>query len=91
MFKKLFGQSEKAAPASRLATVRNITVGRTVALDPLDRRRMATLASIGGSTGLVLWGLAFVTFSAFSLLGLAAGLHVRCHDGAGGPRQPDRH
>ena len=34
MFKKLFGQSDKAAPASRLAMVRNITVGRTVALDP---------------------------------------------------------
>ena len=40
MFKKLFGQSDKAAPASRLATVRNITVGRTVALDPLAWRRL---------------------------------------------------
>ena len=40
MFKKLFGSSEKAAPANRLATVRNITVGRTVSLDPLAWRRL---------------------------------------------------
>ena len=40
MFKKLFGSSEKAAPANRLATVRNITVGRTVSLDPLSWRRL---------------------------------------------------
>ena len=40
MFKKLFGSSEKVAPANRLATVRNITVGRTVSLDPLAWRRL---------------------------------------------------
>ena len=40
MFKKLFGKSDKVEPASRLATVRNITVGRTVALDPLAWRRL---------------------------------------------------
>ena len=40
MFKKFFGSSEKAAPASRLAVIRNITVGRTVELDPLAWRRL---------------------------------------------------
>jgi hypothetical protein len=39
MFKRLFGQRD-AEPASRLAVVRNITVGRTVALDPLAWRRL---------------------------------------------------
>jgi hypothetical protein len=39
MFKRLFGQRE-AEPASRLAVVRNITVGRTVELDPLAWRRL---------------------------------------------------
>ena len=42
MFKKLFGSAEKAAPANRLATVRNITVGRTVSLDPLAWRRLGS-------------------------------------------------
>ncbi|MFN7109847.1 MAG: DUF2491 family protein, partial [Brevundimonas sp.] len=40
MFKKLFGSSSKVEPASKLATVRNITVGRTVSLDPLAWRRL---------------------------------------------------
>ena len=40
MFRKLFGRNERAAPEARLATVRNITVGRTVALDPLAWRRL---------------------------------------------------
>ena len=40
MFKKLFGRNEQKAPVSRLAMVRNITVGRTVALDPLAWRRL---------------------------------------------------
>jgi len=40
MFKKLFGSSNKAEPASKLAAVRNITVGRTVSLDPLAWRRL---------------------------------------------------
>ena len=40
MFKKLFGRSDKPARVSRLAMVRNITVGRTVALDPLAWRRL---------------------------------------------------
>ena len=39
MFKRLFGQSTPEAP-DRLAVVRNITVGRTVRLDPLAWRRM---------------------------------------------------
>ena len=39
MFKRLFGQRD-AEPADRLAVVRNITVGRTVALDPLAWRRL---------------------------------------------------
>ncbi|MDO9075985.1 MAG: YjfK family protein [Brevundimonas sp.] len=39
MFKRLFGQ-QAAAPAKSLAIVRNITVGRTVALDPLAWRRL---------------------------------------------------
>ena len=39
MFKRLFGQRE-AGPVSQLAVVRNITVGRTVALDPLAWRRL---------------------------------------------------
>ncbi|MFN4040309.1 MAG: DUF2491 family protein [Brevundimonas sp.] len=39
MFRRLFGQRD-AEPASRLAQVRNITVGRTVALDPLAWRRL---------------------------------------------------
>ena len=42
MFKKLFGRSVRPAPASRLAMVRNITVGRTVALDPLAWRRLGS-------------------------------------------------
>jgi hypothetical protein len=40
MFKRLFGSGEKAAPAAALAQVRNITVGRTVSLDPLAWRRL---------------------------------------------------
>ena len=40
MFKKLFGSSNKAESASKLAAVRNITVGRTVSLDPLAWRRL---------------------------------------------------
>ena len=39
MFKRLFGQRD-AEPVSPLAVVRNITVGRTVALDPLAWRRL---------------------------------------------------
>lgn len=39
MFKRLFGQRE-AEPVNQLAVVRNITVGRTVALDPLAWRRL---------------------------------------------------
>ncbi len=39
MFKRLFGQRD-AEPVSQLAVVRNITVGRTVALDPLAWRRL---------------------------------------------------
>lgn len=40
MFKRLFGKSAPEQPANRLATVRNITVGRTVSLDPLAWRRL---------------------------------------------------
>ena len=39
MFKRLFGKSTPE-PTNRLATVRNITVGRTVSLDPLAWRRL---------------------------------------------------
>lgn len=39
MFKKLFGTKEKE-PVVRLAQVREITVGRSVALDPLAWRRL---------------------------------------------------
>lgn len=39
MFKRLFGKSAPE-PTNRLATVRNITVGRTVSLDPLAWRRL---------------------------------------------------
>jgi hypothetical protein len=39
MFKRLFGKPAPE-PANRLATVRNITVGRTVSLDPLAWRRL---------------------------------------------------
>lgn len=40
MFKRLFGSGDKAAPAPALAQVRNITIGRTVSLDPLAWRRL---------------------------------------------------
>ena len=40
MFKRLFGSDDKAQPVSALAEVRNITVGRTVSLDPLAWRRL---------------------------------------------------
>lgn len=40
MFKRLFGGQPAAEPANRLAVVRNITVGRTVSLDPLAWRRL---------------------------------------------------
>ena len=40
MFGKLFGKRGPEAPASRLAVVRNITVGRTVVLDPLAWKRL---------------------------------------------------
>lgn len=40
MFKRLFGSADKATLAPSLAIVRNITVGRTVALDPLAWRRL---------------------------------------------------
>lgn len=39
MFKRLFGKGDRE-PTSPLAVVRNITVGRTVALDPLAWRRL---------------------------------------------------
>lgn len=39
MFRRLFGSGDKPASA-RLAEVRNITVGRTVSLDPLAWRRL---------------------------------------------------
>lgn len=39
MFGKLFGSKDKTPPA-RLAQVRNVTVGRAVALDPLAWRRL---------------------------------------------------
>lgn len=39
MFRRLFGQ-RAAEPVSKLAVVRNITVGRTVELDPLAWRRL---------------------------------------------------
>lgn len=45
MFGKLFGgQKSEPAPENRLATVRNITVGRTVALDPLAWKRLGDAA-----------------------------------------------
>lgn len=40
MFKRLFGGQPAVEPANRLAVVRNITVGRTVSLDPLAWRRL---------------------------------------------------
>ena len=40
MFKRLFGSNDRSPPAETLAVVRNITVGRTVALDPLAWRRL---------------------------------------------------
>lgn len=40
MFKRLFGGQPAAEPANRLAVVRNITLGRTVSLDPLAWRRL---------------------------------------------------
>ena len=39
MFKRLFGGNDPA-PVNRLAEVRNITIGRTVSLDPLAWRRL---------------------------------------------------
>ena len=45
MFGKLFGRKEEAAPANPLAVVRNVTLGRTVVLDPLAWRRLGTEAS----------------------------------------------
>jgi hypothetical protein len=40
MFKRLFGSGEVSPPSVTLAEVRNITVGRTVSLDPLAWRRL---------------------------------------------------
>jgi hypothetical protein len=40
MFKRLFGGQPAPDPVNRLAVVRNITVGRTVSLDPLAWRRL---------------------------------------------------
>ena len=40
MFKRLFGSNDRSPPAETLAVVRNITVGRTVAMDPLAWRRL---------------------------------------------------
>jgi len=40
MFKRLFGSDDKTPAAPGLAEVRNITVGRTVSLDPLAWRRL---------------------------------------------------
>ncbi|WP_296164684.1 YjfK family protein [uncultured Brevundimonas sp.] len=40
MFKRLFGAGDKTPPAATLAEVRNITVGRTVSLDPLAWERL---------------------------------------------------
>ncbi|NBU28882.1 MAG: DUF2491 family protein, partial [Caulobacteraceae bacterium] len=44
MFDRLLGRSPKP-PANALAVVRNITLGRTVVLDPLAWRRLGTEAS----------------------------------------------
>ena len=41
MFKRFFGGGDQT-PANRLAEVRNITIGRTVALDPLAWRRLGS-------------------------------------------------
>ncbi len=40
MFKRLFGGQKPPEPVNRLAVVRNITLGRTVSLDPLAWRRL---------------------------------------------------
>jgi len=40
MFKRLFGGNDPAPAVNRLAEVRNITIGRTVSLDPLAWRRL---------------------------------------------------
>ncbi len=40
MFKRLFGQTPAPPATPKLAEVRNITVGRTVSLDPLAWRRL---------------------------------------------------
>ncbi len=40
MFKRIFGQRPEEEPVKQLAMVRNITVGRTVSLDPLAWRRL---------------------------------------------------
>ena len=40
MFKRLFGGQPAAEPVNRLAVVRNMTLGRTVSLDPLAWRRL---------------------------------------------------
>lgn len=45
MFGKLFGRKNDESPSDHLAVVRNITVGRTVVLDPLAWRRLGTEAS----------------------------------------------
>lgn len=45
MFGKLFGRKDEPAPTNRLAVVRNVTLGRTVVLDPLAWRRLGTEAS----------------------------------------------
>lgn len=40
MFKRLFGGKPAEEPVNRLAVVRNLTLGRTVSLDPLAWRRL---------------------------------------------------
>lgn len=44
MFSKLFGRKEPAAPVNALAVVRNVTLGRTVVLDPFAWRRLGDQA-----------------------------------------------
>ena len=59
-----------------------------IVMDPADPRRMATLASLGGTWASLAWSAFLLAMLAFSVLMIAAGIHVRRHAQADGSFPP---
>lgn len=59
-----------------------------IVMDPADPGRMATLASLGGTWASLAWSAFLLAMLAFSVLMIAAGIHVRRHAQADGSFPP---